>query len=288
MKTTDSREGSTSGRRPATVLESFDEARGLAGRATSLRDVVTPQSPSDPAGTEAIPFRPTERPPMAVLTVMDDGEDTGEKVRIRAGTFLIGRVDGDLVIPHDSGISARHAEIVRRPEGGKYAWYLRDLQSTNGTFVRAATVNLNQDQEVLIGRSRFRYDSGARSAHAGPDADEPPDETRKWQVPSQKELESGLPALVELTPRGPGRRYILTEPELWIGRDPERCGMLLDDPTVDMRHARAYKDSRNRWVLENLRSLNGLWVRIQEIPFDRGGLFQCGEQRFLLKILQVG
>jgi pSer/pThr/pTyr-binding forkhead associated (FHA) protein len=189
------------------------------------------------------------------------------------------------VIPHDSGISARHAEITRRTEGGQYRWYLRDLQSTNGTFVRASTVNLNQDQEVLIGRGRYKFDSGARSAADMPDVDGSPEETRKWSIPKQKILEAGLPALVELTPKGPGRRYILTEPEFIIGRDAERCQMVLDDPTVDAKHARAFKDGKNRWVLENLRSVNGLWVRVLEIPLDRGALFQCGEQRFLIKVL---
>jgi pSer/pThr/pTyr-binding forkhead associated (FHA) protein len=283
MRPTEPRDSPAASRRPATVLEAFDEARALARRATTLRDVVDGQEPE--AADVAVPFKPVDRPPMAVLTVVDDGEDTGEKVRIRASTFLIGRVDGDVVIPHDSGISARHAEIVRRPEGGQFRWYLRDLQSTNGTFVRASTVNLNQDQEVLIGRGRFKYDSGAKTSAALPHADEPPDETRKWSVPSQKVLEAGLPALVELTPKGPGRRYILTEPEFYIGRDAERCQMVLDDPTVDARHARAFKDGKNRWVLENLRSVNGLWVRIQEIPLERGALFQCGEQRFLMKVL---
>jgi pSer/pThr/pTyr-binding forkhead associated (FHA) protein len=282
MKPTEGRESSSGTRRPVTVLESFDEARALARRAMTLREAGS-SGTEEPSIDVATPFRPTDRPPMAVLTVMDDGDDTGEKVRIRASTFLIGRVDGDLVIPHDGGISARHAEIVRRAEGGQFRWYLRDLQSTNGTFVRASVVNLNQGQEVLIGRGRYMYDSGAKSA--APNDNEPPDETRKWNIPSAKKLEAGLPALVELTPKGPGRRYLLTEPEFWIGREPGRCNMVLEDPTVDPRHARAFKDSKSRWVLENIKSLNGLWVRVQEIPLERGALFQCGEQRFLLKVL---
>jgi pSer/pThr/pTyr-binding forkhead associated (FHA) protein len=282
MRPTDPRESPAPAKRPATVLEAFEEARAIARKAATRREA------GDAGGAtteEGVPFRPTERPPMAVLTVMDDGEDTGEKVRIRASNFLIGRVDGDVVIPHDSGISARHAEIVRKFEGGVYRWYLRDLQSTNGTFVRASTVNLNQDQEVLIGQTRYRYDSGAKRPGGDGDDEEPPDETRKWTVPSQKALEAGLPALIELTPRGPGRRYLLTEPEMWIGRDLERCAMAIDDPTLDLRHARAFKDVKNRWVLENLRSVNGLWVRVQEIPLDKGALFRCGEQRFLMKVL---
>src|SRR5262249_10872426 len=84
-------------------------------------------------------------------------EDTGEVVRVRGGSFVIGRVEGDLIIPHDGGISGRHAEILRRIVNGKYAWILRDLGSTNGTFVRASSVALHHDQELLIGDHIVRF-----------------------------------------------------------------------------------------------------------------------------------
>src|SRR5689334_8946084 len=153
----DPRENAASGvRRHATVLESVEEIRSLARRAATVREAAPPATIREPVPPQAgvaarsatpaatatsapaEPFRPLERPPMALLTVIDDGDDSGETVRIRSSSFVIGRVEGDLVIPHDGGISGRHAEIVRRPEGGQFRWYLRDLQSTNGTFVRAA------------------------------------------------------------------------------------------------------------------------------------------------------
>ena len=44
--------------------------------------------------------------------------------------------------PMIAAFSRRHAEINRRFENGEHRWYLKDMQSTNGTFVRAATVIL--------------------------------------------------------------------------------------------------------------------------------------------------
>ena len=41
---------------------------------------------------------------------------SGEMVRIRVPSFVIGRAEGNLVIPHDGGMSGRHAEIGE--EGG--------------------------------------------------------------------------------------------------------------------------------------------------------------------------
>ena len=188
---------------------------------------------------------------------------------------MIGRVEGDLVIPHDGGISGRHAEIVRRPEGGQFRWYLRDLQSTNGTFVRASNVILHPDQEVLIGRGRSGSSPPARRGRSRSrrPAPAPVDATRKWQAISPQDIAAlTKPSLVELTPQGEGRRFPLTEPEVWIGRAAGQCAIVLDDPTVDPRHARAYRDPKNRWVLENARSTNGLWVRVQEIPLDRAAI----------------
>jgi pSer/pThr/pTyr-binding forkhead associated (FHA) protein len=73
--------------------------------------------------------------------------------------------------------------------------------------------------------------------------------------------------------------------EHWIGRDSRRCSIVIDDRMLSPRHARLYRDAKGRWHIENAQSLNGLWLRISAIPLERGGHFQCGEQRFVVKIL---
>jgi hypothetical protein len=54
---------------------------------------------------------------------------------------------------------------------------------------------------------------------------------------------------------------------------------------VERRHARIHRDGQGRWVIEGARSANGLWARIHEVSLGRGGHFQCGEQRFLFRVL---
>ena len=83
-------------------------------------------------------FRPSLRPPTAVLIVCDDGSEEGETIRIRKERFVIGRTEGDLTIGHDSQISSRHAELRQVLVREKYRWILTDLKSTNGTYVRRA------------------------------------------------------------------------------------------------------------------------------------------------------
>jgi pSer/pThr/pTyr-binding forkhead associated (FHA) protein len=57
---------------------------------------------------------------MAILQIADDGQKTAEFARIRKASFVIGRTEGDLVIPHDSLISGRHAEIFRLDQEGEH------------------------------------------------------------------------------------------------------------------------------------------------------------------------
>jgi pSer/pThr/pTyr-binding forkhead associated (FHA) protein len=278
-------------RRQATVLESVEDIRAQI-RALAEKPVDAPATSSASTSASAgaseadtTGYRPTMRPSMALLHVLDDGDDTGEVIRVRANSFVIGRIEGNITIPHDGGMSGRHAEISRRLENGEQGWYLKDLQSTNGTFVRAATIILNNEQEFLIGSRRFRYevptaaDPTAVSAAAA-------NATRKWESLGGTTAASGLaPLLIDISPGRPGQRFPLQGQELWMGRDPAQCSIVLDDPMVNRRHARIFRDEKNRFILANARSRNGLWARIQEVNLGRGGYFQCGEQRFFFKVL---
>ena len=275
-------------RRQATVLESVEEIRAqIHGMTAQQVSIDVPVQVTSLAGApgDATAYRPSLRPAMALLYVLDDGEDTGEIVRIRPSSFVIGRVDGNLLIPHDGGISGRHAEISRRLENGEHCWYLKDLQSTNGTFVRSSTVILSHEQEVLIGSRRFRFEVPAlpEQPTAAESASKAP---RKWESLAGSAGTAGLaPALVDISPGRPPRRFPLREQEHWLGREAKECSIVVDDPMVDRRHARVYRDEKNRWIIANARSRNGLWARIQEVSLGRGGFFQCGEQRFFFKVL---
>ncbi len=57
-----------------------------------------------------------------------------------------------------------------------------------------------------------------------------------------------------------------------------------DDPFLNGRHARIFRDRRGRWTVEDVNSLNGVWVRIQRAALERSSEFQLGEQRFLFKL----
>lgn len=267
--------------RPATVREQAPAAR--AGSPPTVREQGPAAAPA-PAPPNAAPFRPIRRPPMALLTVLDDGREEGEVVRLRKDTFIIGRSTGDLVIPHDSMMSSRHAEISRKNDKGRWRWLLTDLQSTNGTYVRVASAILKHEQEFLLGSKRYRFDAAPPGADAGKEAaDAGGHKTRGWQAVAPADL---VPSFVELTPQGPGQRYFLDRADHWLGLDPAQCSVVLaGDPMISPRHARLYKDAaKQRWVLENAGAHNGIWLRVNRIPIEGTGHFQLGEQRFTLKV----
>ncbi len=85
-----------------------------------------------------------------------DGERKGEKVPLEEDRFTLGRKEkNDLVLP-DPRVSGYHAEIVL--EGDR--WILRDLGSTNGTFLdgrRIDEVPLEHGDTFSVGVLRLRF-----------------------------------------------------------------------------------------------------------------------------------
>jgi pSer/pThr/pTyr-binding forkhead associated (FHA) protein len=290
---------------PPTKLESVDDILRAAGLIPPTVGEQEPAHLAMPAGlrlsagvrpaqpvaskpsADGTPYRPTRRPPVLLVCVLDDGSrEEGEWRRIRASRAVVGRVDGDITIPHDDSMSSRHAELVRQLEGGTWRWYINDLKSTNGTFARVAKSILKPGQEIMVGNTRFRFESPG----AAPAADETVRElpaasagTTTWEAPQV--AGRGLPALVEVRARGDGQRWPIEGDEVWLGSDPAQCRVVAaQDPMASSKHARIFRDARGRWFVENNRSLNGTWLRIDRLAIEGAGQFQMGEQRFLIRL----
>jgi hypothetical protein len=218
---------------------------------------------------------------MALLCILDDGKQEGEWVRLRAARTSIGRSEGDVRIPHDVQMSARHAEIIREQTATGWRWLLQDAGSTNGTFVRVGNTILRNLSELRIGQGRYRFES----AMSTPNAAMAVEIAAATQLPQPAAIGSLVPSLVEIAAAGPQQRFRLTLPEYWFGRDPAQAGIVrADDPFVDARHARFFRDKSGHWQVSNNDSINGLWLRIKTIPLDKACQFLLGEQRFIFRV----
>src|SRR5438045_629773 len=113
-------------------LESAVEIQRASAAGGALQGAATTPAeheshPAAPAEEPDVQLaRPMQRPPTAQLCILDDGKQEGEWVRLRADRTTIGRVEGEIVIPHDKQMSARHAEIVREKTAKGWRWLLID------------------------------------------------------------------------------------------------------------------------------------------------------------------
>jgi pSer/pThr/pTyr-binding forkhead associated (FHA) protein len=261
-----------------TLLETDDAIR----QALQPNKPGTPLASKPPAPSTSVarPYCPTLRPPLAILTVFDDGKTEGEVIRIRADRFVIGRTEGDLVIPHDGLMSGRHVEITRQRVGEHWRWTVTDLQTRNGLFVRASRVALASGAEFLVGHGRYRFEVTAPAAAGAAPASEG---TRSWGADATALL--GGASLIEVIPGDPaGRKIVLSAKEYWIGSDPACAIRRQSDPFVEPRHVRLYRDDKENWHAQHNKTLNGLWLRVPHISVEDGCLFQIGEQRCRLNV----
>jgi pSer/pThr/pTyr-binding forkhead associated (FHA) protein len=95
--------------------------------------------------------------PFEIVLEVIEGADWGLVYRFNSETILLGRLNTDLVV-RDSDVSRRHAIIeVFEDE----LVYIRDLGSTNGTYVngqRVSTVKLSPSDQLKLGRCTLSYD----------------------------------------------------------------------------------------------------------------------------------
>lgn len=272
--------------RPGTLLETDEDIVQYLLRSKADVELVGKAAPpaaspaKPPAGGK--PYRPTQRPPIALLTILDDGKGEGEVIRLRADRFVIGRSEGDLLIAHDQQISGRHVEITRQRSGDKYRWVVTDLQSSNGLFIRVSRTILADKAEFLAGMGRYRFEAPCSNLPETVDH-LPADAARGSTNPLGVDAATlTQPALVEMIGGKVLSRLPLVKPEYWIGSDPSCSICRSGDPFIAAKHVRLYCEGNGSWHAQNNKTANGLWFKVPQVTVTDGCSFQIGEQRFRL------
>ena len=86
---------------------------------------------------------------------MTDGPLAGTTIPLGQASIIVGRSPDSALVLDDSYSSARHARFFQT-DG---QWYVEDLGSTNGTFVRGERIDrpvaLSPGMKVIVGQTTF-------------------------------------------------------------------------------------------------------------------------------------
>ena len=237
-------------------------------------------------------YRPTHRPPMARLTLFDDGAVEGELIRIRNASTTIGRCQCDVNIHHDAMVSDRHLAIDLETKDGGFRWIIKDLNSATGLWVRVRRIELKDGSEFLVGGQRFQFqdsvplDANARTAMLARIEDGSYSGTTS--IPGNFYATLSQSAFIPAGAAIPNPLVVtaskasslpLIDGEYWIGRGPESAMRIPDDPFLASQHVCLAKESGRTWVARTTGAPNGMWVRMKQIVVNNSCTFQIGEQR---------
>lgn len=246
---------------------------GLAPRREGGGPPAWPSASAHFAPEDYHAYRPSWRPPVPVLTVLDDGaSEMGEQYRLRREVYVIGRSSGDIQIPNDPWVSARHAEIQRLPWQGGFQWHLRDCGSSNGTFVRCTRAILHETAVVVLGTRRFRLQNPLRA----PVVEESDGSTQELKPVPQVVW----PSLVEVTGEPAGLNVPLRRDMLTLGRTGAGVDVEIDDPLLAYRHATLKRQKDGTWLITAEPTRNGVWISTTNVALTSNCRFRCGEQQF--------
>ncbi len=92
------------------------------------------------------------------VLAIDSGVHAGDRLQL-VPDVRIGRSDGCELVLDDDYVSAMHAQLTHRSDG---SWVLRDLGSTNGTYVDSERISsptiVGPDDIIRIGEVQMRLE----------------------------------------------------------------------------------------------------------------------------------
>ena len=170
----------TTGSERAVQRPSTPDAAGPPPAHVAPRAAVPPPSaPPAPAAPVARAPRapvarepePTPAPPVAAAPRRVNPADRpwldvdGERYPLMGAITILGRDDVADIILDDPGISRRHSELRVTTDGPRFVTTIRDLGSTNGTFVngeRITSEHLEDGDRITVGRTSITFRGGRR------------------------------------------------------------------------------------------------------------------------------
>jgi pSer/pThr/pTyr-binding forkhead associated (FHA) protein len=206
-----------------------------------------------------------------LLLIRGDGGQTASYA-LGGTEHVAGRDEGIILFPEDDTVSPAHARFFYN-EG---RLFVKDLGSTNGTFVRlTAPVQVKRDDRIICGEQLFLFDEGTT---VEPEADT--DGTYFFGTP----ISNWYFRLTQVLKGGrPGAVHVARKPKVTIGR--ENCDFSFpDDKFMSHKHSVVEHRDSACW-LSDAGSRNGTFLMLrdaEERVLNEGDYLFIGRQ--LIKV----
>ncbi|HPB98789.1 MAG TPA: FHA domain-containing protein, partial [Polyangiaceae bacterium] len=264
---------------PNMRAESTDRSRTRPSTSQGLAQP-HPLLADQPAGTKTgqyIPFSGSSTIPAGRLVVVGSDGREGPSFPLVGDQVDIGRSEGAIVLSEDHYMSPRHARLLRV----NGSWFVRDLNSTNGVFVRLRSPHpLQHGDLLLLGVEVLKFETAMDA------------ELDLGPAVQHGTLVFGSPALarcarlVQRTVEGVARDvYHLHRLETVLGRESGDI-VFTDDPCLSRRHAVIRRSSSSgTFTLEDLNSSNGSFVAIRgDCALQDGDSIRVGQHLFRVEL----
>jgi pSer/pThr/pTyr-binding forkhead associated (FHA) protein len=211
--------------------------------------------------------------PVAHLAVISQDGSTGQTYWIDRGSVDIGRDEGDIRLTSDRFVSPRHARVYTRSN----SFYLRDLDSLNGVYLRVRESEELKDADcILLGSEVLRFcllTDGEQGLGAANERG-----TDVYGSPARPRYA----CLCERTVEGVYRNvFYISADETVVGRE---FGDLVftADSFMSRRHAAIHRDpTAGTFALRDLGSSNGTYLAIRgEVELREGDHLRVGQHLF--------
>jgi pSer/pThr/pTyr-binding forkhead associated (FHA) protein len=217
--------------------------------------------------------RPVSDGSQAHLAVISQDGSTGQTHWIERGSVDIGREEGEIRLLGDRFVSPRHARVFARGS----AFFLRDLESLNGVYLRVRESEPLHDADLLLlGSEVLRFEVLTHAEQGLGAANERG--TDIYGSPAR----ARYACLAERTVEGLDRNvYYICANETVIGRE---FGDLVftTDSFMSRRHAAIQRDPvAGTFAVRDLGSSNGTYLAIRgEVELREGDHLRVGQHLF--------
>jgi pSer/pThr/pTyr-binding forkhead associated (FHA) protein len=237
------------------------------------------QRPEPRAGAAELTFPSRSHRPavggvaIAHLAVISQDGSTGQTYWIDRGSVDIGRDEGDIRLTSDRFVSPRHARVYARGT----TFYLRDLDSLNGVYLRVRESEVLKDADwILLGSEVLRFGLLTDGEQGLGVANERG--TDVYGSPARPRYA----CLSERTVEGVYRNvFYISADETVVGRE---FGDLVftADSFMSRRHAAIHRDpTAGTFTLRDLGSSNGTYLAIRgEVELREGDHLRVGQHLF--------